>query len=295
MCVVDALGYPPIPVTGTRLKKSASLTTAIARTNIALYKQLHAAGWDTARLVEARNCYEFATTLFAGHCRASGKPFLAHLVGSASILAALGAEPTTVEAGLLHAAYDQGDFGITRRRNRRARVRGAIGDAAEALVWQYHQLSWDDLVPWIQDGFDKLTTIEPAIVLMRLANELDDNLDLEMRYCHPAKDQHRTHRNSFVAMARALHQPELARAFEEAYREADDGAWADCLSMKRTKSYQLASPFGLRLLELTRAIIDAQRRWIGSAPLRKVVSGASRGGAWATRSPASQDGQKEIR
>jgi hypothetical protein len=277
------------------LKKPAVLITATARTNIALYKQLHAAGWDTARLVEIRNCYEFATTLFAGHCRASGKPFLAHLVGTASILAALGAEPTTVAAGLLHAAYDQGDFGMTRWRNRRARVRRAIGDAAEALVWQYHQLSWDNLVARIQDGFDKLTTIDRAIVLMRLANELDDNLDLEMRYCHPAKDQHRKRRDGIVEMARALHQPKLARAFEEAYREADDAEWADSLSMKRTKSYQLASPFGLRLLLLTRAIIDAQRRWIGSAPLRKLVSGASRGGASATSSPASQDGQKEIR
>jgi hypothetical protein len=184
---------------GTRLKKKTSLTTAIARTNIALYKQLHAAGWDTARLVEARNCYEFATTLFAGHCRASGKPFLAHLVGTASILAAFGAEPTTVAAGLLHAAYDQGDFGITRWRNRRARVRRAIGDASEALVWQYHQLSWDGLVARIQDGLDKLTTIEPAIVLMRLANELDD---ISIWRCATATPRRTSIENTAIALSR---------------------------------------------------------------------------------------------
>ncbi len=143
------------------MEKPAALITTIARTNIALYKQLRAAGWDTTRLVEVRDCYEFATTLFAGHCRASGKSFLAHLVGTGSILAALGAEPTTVAAGLLHAAYDQGDFGITRWRNRRARVRLAIGDGAEALVWRYQELGWNDLaVARMRDGLDALTTIE---------------------------------------------------------------------------------------------------------------------------------------
>jgi HD domain len=280
----------------SRLERPTALITTIARTNIALYKQLRAAGWDTTRLVEVRDCYEFATTLFAGHCRASGKPFLAHLVGTASILAALGAEPTTVAAGLLHAAYDQGDFGITRWRNRRARVRRAIGDATEALVWRYQELGWNDLaVTRMRAGLHKLTTIERTIVLMRLTNELDDNLDLEMRYCHPAKDQHRKHRDTILAMARALHQPALAHAFEEAYREADDGSWADSLSMNRTKSYQLASPFGLRLLRLTRAIIDVPRRWIGWAPLRKARPGTSRGSAWATRSTASKDDQRGIR
>jgi HD domain len=280
----------------SRSEKPTALIMTIARTNIALYKQLHAAGWDMGRVAEVRDCYEFATTLFAGHCRASGKPFLAHLVGTASILAALGAEPTTVAAGLLHAAYDQGDFGITRRRNRRARVRLAIGDDAEALVWRYQELGWNDsAVAWMRDGLDTLTSIDRTIVLMRLANELDDNLDLEMRYCHSAKDQHRKHRDAIVAMARALHQPALAHAFDEAYREADDGSWADSLSMNRTKSYQLASPFGLKLLRLTRAIIDAPRRWIGWAPFRKAAPGASRGGAWATRSPASQNSRRGIR
>lgn len=245
------------------MERPAALTTTIAQTNIAFYKQLRAAGWETAHLVEMRDCYEFATTLFAGHCRASGKPFLAHLVGTASILAALGVEPATVAAGLLHAAYDQGDFGITRWRNRRARVRVAIGGAAETLVWIYHERGWNDLaVVRARDGLDTLTKIDRTIVLMRLANELDDNLDLEMRYCHSAKDQHRKHRDAIIAIARALHQPALAHALEEVYREADDGSWADSLAMNRAKSYQLASPFSLKLLRLTRAVIDTPRRWI---------------------------------
>ena len=238
-----------------------ALMPTVAHTNIALYKQLHAAGWEGAQLVKLRDCYEFATTLFAGHCRASGKPFLVHLVGTASILATIGADRATVVAGLLHAAYEQGDFGLVRWRERRTRVRRAIGDAAEALVWRYQELGWhNSTVTRVRDGLAELTTIDRTIVLMRLANELDDNLDLEMRYCHPVKDEHRQNRETFVALARALHQPALANAFAVAYREANDGTWATSLSLNRKRSYQLASPFGLRLLRLTRAVIDAARR-----------------------------------
>src|SRR5262249_49358465 len=155
-------------------------------------KQLHAAGWDAPQLAALRDCYEFATLLFAGHCRASGKPFLAHLVGTASILAAMGADRATVAAGLLHAAYDQGGFGLTRWRHRRSRVRHAIGEAAEALVWRYHKLGWSEAtIARMRDALAELPATDRAIVLMRLANELDDNLDLEMRYCGAAKDAYR--------------------------------------------------------------------------------------------------------
>jgi (p)ppGpp synthase/HD superfamily hydrolase len=241
--------------------ENLALMPSVAQTNITLYKQLHAAGWDMAQLAKLRDCYEFATTLFAGHCRASGKPFLAHLVGTASILAAIGADHATVAAGLLHAAYEQGDFGLTRRREKRARVCRVIGDAAEALVWRYQELGWHhSTVVRLHDGLAKLTTTDRTIVLMRLANELDDNLDLEMRHCHPARDEHRQNRATFVALAQALHQPALANAFTAAYREANDGTWATSLSLNRMSSYQLASPFGLRLLRLTRATVRAARR-----------------------------------
>jgi (p)ppGpp synthase/HD superfamily hydrolase len=241
-----------------------ALMPSVAQSNLALYKQLHAAGWDIAQLVTLRDCYEFATTLFAGHCRASGKPFLVHLVGTASILAAVGADCATVMAGLLHAAYEQGDFGFTRLREKRTRVRRVIGDAAESLVWRYQALGWQNsTVARLRDDLAELTTTDRAIVLIRLANELDDNLDLEMRYCHPARDEHRQNRETFVALAQALRRPALANALTAAYREADDGAWAASLSLNRKYSYQLASPFGLRLLQLTHAVVRAGRRKTG--------------------------------
>ncbi len=58
-----------------------------AQTNIQLYEQLLAARWSAADIVPARAAYELAMRIFAGHFRPSHKPFLAHLVGVASILA----------------------------------------------------------------------------------------------------------------------------------------------------------------------------------------------------------------
>jgi (p)ppGpp synthase/HD superfamily hydrolase len=231
---------------------------AVAATNIALYRQLYAAGWDAAQLTAIRDGYEFAKMLFAGRYRASGKPFVAHLVGTASVLAAHGADRDTVAAGLLHAAYESGDFGLARWRTRRARVARAIGAAAEALVWRYQELGWADAtVARMHDGVAALAPADRTILLMRLANELDDNLDLEMRFCHPSRDRHRQHGDMILAMARALEQPALAQALAEAYREADAGSWAASLSLNRAASYQLASPFGLRLSRLAHGIIDA--------------------------------------
>src|SRR5690349_4857301 len=90
-----------------------------AQTNVMLYRQLHQIGYGSESLARVRAAYEFAAELFAGRFRACGRPFLAHLVGTTSILAEIGAAEIIVVAGLLHAAYEQGDFGVTRWRNRR--------------------------------------------------------------------------------------------------------------------------------------------------------------------------------
>ena len=241
--------------------KDSLLLEAVAQTNLALNKQMRAAGYGDDALIYIRDCYEFALTLFAGHVRATGKPFVAHLVGTASVLVAVRAAPDIVAAGLLHAAYEQGDFGLTRWRNRREKVRRAIGSGAEALVWQYQELRWNrSIIDGLLKRLGELDDSERAVVLIRLANELEDNLDLAMNYCHAAKDAYRDHRDAFVEMAEGLGQPALAAAIERVYREAEDGKWAAALSLDRRSSYQMASPFGLKLVKLARRAIAAVNR-----------------------------------
>jgi hypothetical protein len=227
-----------------------------AQTNLRLYKQLHALGYSHAQLTWVRDCYELAILLFAGHFRGSGKPFLAHLVGTASTLAAIAAPPVAVVSGLIHAAYEQGDFGIARWRHRRERVRATIGNAAEELVWRYYTMPWTPSeIGRIQVGLGQLSETDRLVVLMRLANELEDNLDLAMLHCHPVKDAYRGERDSFVALARCIGCPELANTFISTYQEATEGAWATAISLNRPASYQVASTFGLRLLKPARRIV----------------------------------------
>ena len=110
--------------------------------NLALYQQLHQLGYANESLARIRAAYEVAANLFAGRFRPCGRTFIAHLVGTGSILAELGAAEPVVAAGLLHAAYEQGDFGFIRWRHRRGHVRNIVGAAVEDLVWRYDGLKW---------------------------------------------------------------------------------------------------------------------------------------------------------
>src|SRR5207247_3257336 len=92
-----------------------------AQTNLQLYNQLGGAGFSVADLGLVRVAYELATVLFAGRFQPSGKSFIAHVVGTASILASLRLPARVVAAGRLHHVFVNGVFGAGRRRRCRAR------------------------------------------------------------------------------------------------------------------------------------------------------------------------------
>lgn len=149
---------------------------AYAQTNLQLYAQLVALGFDEAALRLTRTAYDRAAALFSARLRFSGKPFVAHLVGTASIVAAHGGDVRLVAAALLHAAYEQGDFGTHGRGprpERREELRGAVGDAVESLVARY-------------DAFDfaaaAFSDADRDVLLLRAANEMEDALDLGVLY-----------------------------------------------------------------------------------------------------------------
>ncbi len=161
-----------------------------------------------------------------GQFRASGKTFIAHLVGTASILGSLHAPSPIVAAALLHAAYSAGDFGDDRlgaSDAKRDQVRSALGEEVENYVWRYHNLPWDDqTIRTVVDGLADMTAVERDVVLMRVANELEDFLDLGMLYCGNQKRAWTAaSRRSelMIGMARSLGYPgladELHRAFDE--------------------------------------------------------------------------------
>jgi (p)ppGpp synthase/HD superfamily hydrolase len=201
-----------------------------AQTNLELFAQLTRDGWSTAELVRIRVAYEVAMRLFTGCFRPSGKTFLAHLVRTASIVADLQGAPALVVAGLLHAAYSHGEFGTSAAgvsRHKRRRLRAAVGADAEALIAFYTSLPWGaEHLPGLVEKAGAADGALREVLVLRLANELEEHLDLGALYC-PNAVQRRAwvaaNGSLCVQMADRLGLADLARALARAFEETRTG------------------------------------------------------------------------
>jgi (p)ppGpp synthase/HD superfamily hydrolase len=197
-----------------------------AQTNLQLFHQLRQSGYTEADLVCIHQAYQLASRVFTGFFRASGKPFIAHLVGTASILASVNAPIEIVAGGLLHAVYEFGDFGdggrgISTKKQRQ--VRQAIGAKIETYVARYTALLWqEDNIINIHQNLEQFNQTQKNILLMRLANELEDHLDGGVLYCGNAQKR-LNYINScgylMVKMAVELGYPQLATALDRVFQD----------------------------------------------------------------------------
>jgi len=223
-----------------------------AQTILQLNNQLRRTGYsedDQRALIDA---YNLAAELFSGRFRGSGKTFIAHLVGTASILVAHKSEITVVIAGLLHAAYEQGDFGHGLLRGRsqdRAEITSAIGAQAERLVHGYEQLPWTSaaIAGYAQQTIG-VDGERHKLLLIRMANELEEHLDCNILYCNDARQ--RLQRldelgDTMVRLTRQLGQAELADELHDAIEQCQTEKISINLPMPASKSY-LAPPRSFR-------------------------------------------------
>jgi hypothetical protein len=151
----------------------------LAQTNLQLYEQLVALEWSQEQLADVRHAYDLACQLFSGRYRASGKTFVAHVVGTASCVAAVREPPNLVSAALLHAAYTAGDFGSGRRApSPRARVVAIVGSEVEALVAEYATMPWSvEEITGLRDHAATLPPVTRGVAVIHLANEVDERVD----------------------------------------------------------------------------------------------------------------------
>lgn len=207
-----------------------SLKNKFAQTNIQLYSQMHELGYSLADLQLAHSSYSFVIELMTGQYRASFKPFTAHLVGTASILAWLGAPVELISAGMLHAIYESGDFGDSLpaglHPTRRAAVRDILGSEIESAIANYYAYSWD--VNAIRSSIQRAHDFEQwetGIITIRLANELEDLLDYGLAYSGEGRRRQALYRDSHfdlvVQLADTIGYPELARELESAFTAAN--------------------------------------------------------------------------
>jgi (p)ppGpp synthase/HD superfamily hydrolase len=200
------------------------MTSGYAQTNLQLHAQLLELGYSISDQEYLATSHRLAADLFTGQYRGSGKPFLAHLVGTASILARAKAPANVLAAGLLHAAYDQGDFGLGllgRHADKRAELQRVLGRETEEYVQRYFELRWtDDVIASLPARTAILSPLDQRVVVMRLANELEDYLDLGVRFC--TNSEARVARmvriaEQHVTLARQLGHPDLADQLSQAF------------------------------------------------------------------------------
>jgi (p)ppGpp synthase/HD superfamily hydrolase len=236
-----------------------------AQTHLQLLGQLRDGGYDGDDLVVVKRAYTYACELFTGAYRGSGKPFVCHLVGTASVLASLELPATIVVAGLLHAAYQVGDFGagwLGRSDDKREQVRRRVGDEIEALIHRYTLHPWETDTP--ADLAHRLTkgdAVDRDVILIRLANEVDDHLDLGVQYCRNAAERLirlRRVQGDMIVLARELDQPRLGQALEAVFEQ--------CLTVQLAEP--LRTPHSLTFVVPT--ISRARWRW------RRVLAIATR-------------------
>ena len=201
---------------------------AVAQTNLQLYNQMLRLEYSDRDLGELRVTYDLARELFSGLFRPSGKTFIAHLMGTASLLADCLVDIGVVKAGLMHAAYAGGDFGDGKKGVsdfKRHELVNTIGNRAEEIVHAYSRQQWP---PANVNDFRSLASTNDPVsrdaALVRLANELEEYIDLGVCYCNErarrriALDQALQY--TLTDMARIFDHPVLVTALTDAFNNA---------------------------------------------------------------------------
>jgi (p)ppGpp synthase/HD superfamily hydrolase len=227
-----------------------------------LMNQAIRAGVDADQLARLRATHERAERLADGVYRPQGEPFLCHLVRTASIVLEEGQPLPVVQAALLHAAYS------LRRRvgsasGRRARLRSAVGPEVEQLVFAYDQLPWNSAARLERHveafaGYDQTTR---WVVLMRLANELEDHLDRSAAYASTDLARRRLQcRDGCLALARAAGSSALVGELREAFDGQCDPPLPAAVVIGRDQGYTVRGKRWPELPRLRRMTRDLARR-----------------------------------
>ncbi|WP_009633031.1 DUF6817 domain-containing protein [Synechocystis sp. PCC 7509] len=203
-----------------------TMKVTYAQSNIQLFNQLISNGYSEPELARVLNAYKLVMNLFTGVFRSSGKTFVAHLVGTASILVDLKASVEVVNAGLLHAAYASGEFGDGSRginQAKRSQLRDTVGQKVEEYIHTYTLWPEEDQIPTsATDYVNTLTALEKDVLLIRLANHLEEYLDLGMLYSgHGRQDKYIKDENYIsVELAEVLGFSDLAAELKTVFDRA---------------------------------------------------------------------------
>jgi len=136
----------------------------------------------------------------------------------------------------------------------------------EDLVSRYTSLRWQaDTIPKIHERLEALDSRERDVLLVRLANELEDHLDLGALYCADAarrRDRVSASLHLCVDMAKRLGFPKLASALAQAFTETLSADVPMALRRGDSGSFVVApASYGVRWpVRLRRLLARLERR-----------------------------------
>lgn len=200
----------------------------IAQTNLQLFNQMMSSNYSLQEIEFVGCAYELASESFNCRFRGSGKPLLCHLVGVASILVAIRRPVETVVAGLLHASIGDADFGVATAREVISERCGADSfDLIESYMGLQYSYSDDQVIELGSKYFDLEPRIQEVIII-RLANEIEDYIDQAINYYSDDKNKGYMWRLDYVAttfptllkIATSINQDRLAVMIKEVLADA---------------------------------------------------------------------------
>jgi len=214
-----------------------------AQTNGALLQQMHDAGNPTDALRRIQRVYNECLELFLGQHRGSGRPFVCHLVGTASIVAQAGGSTDMIVAALCHSLFGYAVFRDGRTiyaPKNRNRIKEAIGADAFELVRQYDKFQWsNDAIAEMASRAAPGDDLTRSLWVIRLANEIDDMSNCSMALA-PKHGPLQDRLANCAVMARKIGEERLALTLDHLAAQYErQRVWTKDLEMGPPASFRL--------------------------------------------------------
>lgn len=217
----------------------------VARTPAALYRQLRAQGRSLEDQQLVARAIELDIDIYSARFEPDGTPFQVHGIGTASVMAQIGAPTYVVAAAVVHNAFNQGDWADGRGAGaypwRRERVRAALGEETEQLLTAIQETRRQRI-----DDLDAIAEMPPRDrwrLLLRIGDLLDKWDDGRVMYSAEGRGDRKfvdEHAHEVLEIARRFGSEEFAQSLECAFAEVAAETIPE--SMKSTRIYSEVIP-----------------------------------------------------
>jgi len=187
-------------------------TEQLAQNYPQLINQLFAEEFSLTDISKIKNAFEVALSFSDGIYRAQGVPLINHLIRTASILIQEKQPTDVIIVALTHAAFVIHKFDNSLRTSKLAPKRKTITDELNdniaGMLISYEQLHWynvdaiNEHIKMVEAGDNR----NSILLSLRLANELEDNMDFAMLYSSTARKKIRNdaYNEACIVLAKRL-------------------------------------------------------------------------------------------